>query len=210
MDYREQSFRTKFADAARELGALAKDVVSLKLRETLTSHSDYHDLLHALEHDMALLLSEARGTFQGRAHLVGDRHDHVVVVEHETGLEILFIAGSIASLVGLIPTILGAWRATRAGMRARDRFEIERVEVRRFDEQGRLREESLHGRVAGGILGAGAVDPGLAVLGHLIDTRVSELAGDIRSLATRVSGLEKQLAAGRDKKPRQRAAKKSA
>jgi len=33
----------------------------------------------------------------------------LILVEHETGLEILCIAGSIASLIGLVPLVLQGW-----------------------------------------------------------------------------------------------------
>jgi hypothetical protein len=52
MSYRDDSFRGKFADAARVLGATPADIVSLKLRDTVGSYSEYHAFFRTLEHDL--------------------------------------------------------------------------------------------------------------------------------------------------------------
>ena len=38
----------------------------------------------------------------GDAYVISQDQQKLVIVEHETGLEILYIAGSIASLIGLV------------------------------------------------------------------------------------------------------------
>lgn len=207
MDYREESFRRKFADAARELGVSPTDLVSLKVRDTVGSYGDYHGLLQVLDHDLTLPLAGVQGSFQGRAHLLGDRQTGVIVVEHETGLEILYIAGSVASLLGLIPTILRAWRAIRGGIPRRHHPDVDRIEVRRLDDQGHLQEEHLRDALAAPLLGLGGTEPALASLGYRIEAQLVELADKVRSLATRVDNLEKQLAAATNKGRKSRVTK---
>jgi hypothetical protein len=203
-DCREEVFRTKFADAAQALGAAPADVVSLKLRDTVGSYSDseYDAFFRALEHDLALPLARVQSTFQGRAHLVGDDHAKVVLVEHETGLEILYIAGSVASLLGLIPTLLRIWHVAQGRFSRQHHLGPGGIEVHRLDDQGHLKEESLHGLMAAPLLGLGGMDPILESLTKLIEGRISDLADQVRCLATRVDALEKQRATAKPRKPR--------
>ena len=109
MTYREDAFKTKFADAARCLDVAPDQVISLKLRETVGSYSEYRHLLKTLEHEFGISWQEVDGNFQGTGYIVGDNKYKIIVVEHETGLEILYIAASIASLVGVIPLVLQCW-----------------------------------------------------------------------------------------------------
>jgi len=109
MDYREKAFREKFDNAARHLGVEPKQVVSLKFRETVSSYSEYHHLLDILQREANVSYQKLNDNFQGTGYLVADKSSKIVLVEHETGLELLYIVGSIASLVGLIPLIRQCW-----------------------------------------------------------------------------------------------------
>jgi hypothetical protein len=63
-----------------------------------------------------------------------------IVVEHENGMELLNAAGSVASLIALIPLIVWCWR--KAGeFRHRYLPDEERLEIRRLDEKGQLHED---------------------------------------------------------------------
>jgi hypothetical protein len=63
-----------------------------------------------------------------------------IVVEHETGMELLNAAGSVASLIALIPLIVWCWRKA-SEFRHRYLPDEERLEIRRLDERGQLHED---------------------------------------------------------------------
>jgi hypothetical protein len=99
MDYRKESFQRKFSTAAKCLNARSDQIVSLKFRENIDSYNDYRDLLEMLQHEAGIQYSEVDGELQSRGYMVSLGPAKLLLVEHETGLEILYIASSIASLL---------------------------------------------------------------------------------------------------------------
>ena len=208
MNYREETFRKKFDSAGGELGVRADQVVSLKIRETVGSYGEYRRLLQSLKQEIGLNWREAKGDLQGHGYLVSDRTTKVIVVEHETGLEILYIAGSIASIVSLIPLILRSWEALRGRFLGRHGApsHVHDVEMRRFDSSGRLYEEHLLDTdVSGAILG-GATNTVLASAAHLVEVEMKALANQVGLLTSRVEAIEKKLS-GKVEKDRKRTTK---
>ena len=116
MDNRLDDFIRKFSDAQKYLGGNSvSDLVSIKYRENV-NYSSYREFIEVFLHgEMNLEVEEVRGNFLGRGWLIQDSsHNKALLVEHETGLEILYIAGSIASLFSLIPLITSGWRFVRS------------------------------------------------------------------------------------------------
>jgi hypothetical protein len=146
MDQRTEPFIRKFQSAQRYLQAKdIQDLVSLKFRDDCIDDQQYsHFIDQYIRQSLAFAVEPAQGDFWGRAWVVTDNHDNrVVLVEHETGLEILAVAGSVASLIALVPVISSGWN------KLRDRFSrhyMDRdsgglVEVRRFNETNILIEQ---------------------------------------------------------------------
>lgn len=112
MDSRTNTFVKKFASARRLLRARPADhVISLKYRDHCANHSEYVRFIEDhLKGTLGLCVEPVTGDLQGSAWMVSDiQENSVILVEHETGLELLYIAGSIASLVSLVPTICSGW-----------------------------------------------------------------------------------------------------
>jgi hypothetical protein len=142
MDQRTQAFRDKFADAANHLGCIPEQLISVKIRDGVNSYQEYKELLQLLEHEAGIRNTPLQGNFRGNAYLIEKSLTKVIIVEHETGLEILYIAGSIASLLSLIPVILGLWHSMRgAHNRHPHPPEFHNVETRRIDGSGNLVED---------------------------------------------------------------------
>ncbi len=192
MDYREESFRRKFAAAGQHLSVRPEQVVSLKLRGKVTSYDEYRQLVSILQGEAGLQCSEIQADLQGRGHLLGDGKAKVIVVEHETGLEILYIAGSIASLMGLIPLVLQGWRALRGQLSGRRAMPDHDIEIRRVDDSGHLHEEHVHDRHFGPSMTIGSILPALATTAGLIETEIGMLSRQVQALSSRVDALEKQ------------------
>lgn len=192
MDYREDSFRRKFAEAAQLLGVPPDQIVSLKLREDVSSHGDYRELVEALHHDAGLEWSDIQADLQGRGYLVGDGNARVIVVEHETGLELLYIAGSIASLIALVPLVLDGWHALRGQFAGRRGVPDRGMEIRRVDDAGHIHEEPVHERFPGPFLAMGSALPALATTAGLIEAELRTLNDQIQRLNSRVGALEQQ------------------
>jgi hypothetical protein len=145
MDDRNETFARRFTEARKHL--LAPDVqgiVSIKFRDDCVGYSTYDHLADDLLHrEMGLEVQPLHRAFGGRAWLVMDRNQsRAILVEHETGLEILGAIGSVASLIGLVPMVGWAWA------RLRDRFggrhhhpSQSSVEIRRVNQDGVLVEE---------------------------------------------------------------------
>lgn len=146
MNPRTDTFARRFKCAQAHLGALGlQDIVSFKYRDNGVSGSEYsHFVDDALRQSLALSVDRLDGEFGGQAWLVKDQfQNRAILVEHETGLEILGAVGSVASLIALLPLINCAWTSLR------DRFFRHRfdhpgrggVEIRRFDQNNILIEE---------------------------------------------------------------------
>jgi hypothetical protein len=134
-----------------------------------------------LEHHVpGLIHSPIAGDLQGQGYLVSQGKTKVIVVEHETGLEIPSIAGDIASVlgIGLVPLVIQAWRAFRArrGQRGGDNPEIE---IRRLDGTGGISEEHVS---------------------DLVEIVLRGITSELRALTVRVEALEKAAIASRKHK----------
>jgi hypothetical protein len=190
VDYRTEAFKTKLSDAGRHLGVTPKDVVSLKLRENVSSNAEYREFFRALEHEAGFQCTPVDGDFQGKGYLLADGSSRVIIVEHETGLEILYIAGSIASLIGILPLIVQGWRAFRGHHAGRCDFDDRGVEIRRIDEKGHLSEDHVHERslfhnsqfTANTFLATSAA--------KTIESELQQLKEQIKALSGRVDTLE--------------------
>ena len=207
MDNRTEAFRKKFNDAGQCLGVAPNEIVSLKVRETVTSYSEYHEFLHALERQSGLRSSPVSGDFQGSGHLISDGSSKIIFVEHESGLEILYIAGSIASLIGLVPLVLQGWRAFRVRHQRRNDIDRGSIELRHLDQKGQLLENHTHDDFG---LGSSpfAVNAVLASAAKIAEGDLSRLRQEVLSLTRRVESLEKRVKSGTKSRPSRRGKRK--
>lgn len=199
MDYRAEAFKKKFNVASRHLGVKPNEVVSLKLRENVNSYAEYREFLHTLERGVGLQWSKADGELQGEGYLISDGSNRVIFVEHESGLEILYIAGSIASLISLVPLIMQRWRAFRFRHLGRRDFDHRGIEIRQLDEKGHLSEDHVHDPM----MFAPApfsVNAALASTAKTIECDLRRLMERMQSLTHRVEVLEKQMAGKKKRK----------
>ena len=148
MDHRTDSFVRKFKSAQLLLASGSiQDIVSLKYRDNCVNNSEYaHFIEDYLKHSLGLDVKPASGDFWGKAWLVSDTHGNkILLVEHETGLEILYIAGSIASLIALIPLVSSGWNWFRdGGFHARyHRPDRQAIEVRRLNTENTVIEQQV-------------------------------------------------------------------
>jgi hypothetical protein len=202
MNYRQQAFRDKFTDAAGHFGVSWEKIVSLKVRENVGTYHEYKELLDALQGEAGLDHTPVAGNFRGNGHLVGNAKTKVIVVEHETGLEILYVAGAVASIIGLVPLVLRYWRAIRGRFHKPRHHDFHTLETRRIDINGCLIEEQNSGL---GLPWADPFDimsPALLSAAENIDVEIQRLKAAINGLAERMNVVEKKLA---ERKPRQAA-----
>jgi hypothetical protein len=188
-NYRQNAFKEKFASAAIALGVTSEKIVSLKIRDLVSSYNDYRDLISSLEREFGFQCCPVTGEFQGKGHLLTKEQSKVIVVEHESGLEILYIAGSIASLIGLIPVILQGWKALRQYSNPANPFH--QVEVRKLNENGELHEDNVH-------LNPHGVDDAshlaLTVTAGLFEGEFQKLTHRVESISPQIVALEKRIA----------------
>ena len=172
-NWREKDFVAKFEAAAVELNAASHlNIESLKFRDI--RFYDYKELINELG---PLKVIKISGTYQGNAWKLTDAdHNSIIIVEHETGLEILYVVGAVASIASLVPLIINTWGRIRDHLPPfRGRFGTAAVERRRFDKNNRLVEEP-------------ALPIEMIVFQHLLhqyDTlseRISSLEGEVSSL----------------------------
>lgn len=196
MNYREDAFKNKLGDAAHILGVKLEQVSSFKLRENVSSYSEYRDLLSMLKKEFNLQYNDVDGNFQGKGYLLSDGKSKVIIVEHETGLEILYIAGSIASLISIIPLILQGWRAIRNHLPGRHHIDIDfrGAEIRRLDTNGHLMEDHVHDMHGFSFLPIGVLHPLFASATGSIENDIKIIIENLQSLTLRVDALEKQYA----------------
>ena len=199
-DFRQKAFDAKFASASELLGVDPDQVISLKLRDTVASYSEYHELLTVLEHEVGIRSSDVDGDLQGRGHLVDHDGQRIIVVEHETGLEILYIAGSVASIVGLIPLVLQAWGSLRGYLDRRHSHHFRSVEIRRLDAKGRLCEDQSHGLAGPSTFPLSVLNTALSSTARVLDADLHALRAEVKSLGKRLAAIEKEM------KPKKKAA----
>jgi hypothetical protein len=176
--YRKKTFLTKFQAAAAELKAAShRDVESLKFRG-FTGSQEYRALLAELS---LLKVVEIQGNYQGRAWKLTDADDNsIIIVEHETGLEILYMAGAIASIVSLVSLVVNVWNRTRDHWPSyRGRRCPGGPERRHFDRKDQLVEEPA--------------PPVEAIMLHHLLSQHDRLNARISSLETEVSNLKSHI-----------------
>jgi hypothetical protein len=142
MNSNEIYFRQKFKECGKFINVKPTDLVSLKYRE-MRDHRYYIELLEHLKNIKGLVINDIGNALNGKAYLISYGDQNIVLVEHETGLEILYIAGSIASLIGLVLQISSMISNRRQHF---DSFSssFEDVEVRYFDNADKFIEERKH------------------------------------------------------------------
>jgi hypothetical protein len=140
MDNRELSFQKKFESAAQILGSDKSEIVSIKLREHIARHTEYMHLLQILELLANISQKPVKKDLQGDGYVIENNGNKIIIVEHETGPEILYIAGSIASLVGLIPLIIQIWRGIKKEIDYPHHSGYEGMEIRKLNKNGKLNE----------------------------------------------------------------------
>src|ERR1035437_6750377 len=128
MDYREKNFREKFKSASEYLKCKPDEIISIKLRGIVNDHDYYRMLLDFLKRNNKIAIQELHGNFQGNAFIIPFDKSKIIYIEHETGLEILYIAGSIASLVSLVPAILQIWKMIISKNNRHGREPYDRIE----------------------------------------------------------------------------------
>jgi hypothetical protein len=99
------------------------------------------------------------------------------------------IAGSVASLIGLIPTILQAWNALRRFSDPANPFQ--NFEIRRLNENGELQEDTVHLDRHGV---GDASNLALTAAAGLLEDEFQKLSRQIASMSPQIAGLEKRLA----------------
>ncbi|MFB3883153.1 MAG: hypothetical protein ACE149_17935 [Armatimonadota bacterium] len=139
MTARQDAFVRKFESAGRYLGSPPESLISVKVRGPVY-HSEYRELLDALG-SAGIAAGPAQGDFQGAGHSVSYGDQRAIVVEHETGLEVLYVISSSATLVGLV---LQVWTMIRSRQRSpRDRGRPDTQETRYLSPLGELVEETV-------------------------------------------------------------------
>ncbi len=190
MDHRTESFARRFRSAESHLGAQdIQGVVSLKFRHHYVNGPEYSQFINDhLTRNLGFDVARLDGEFGGQAWLVTDKaQNRAILVEHETGLEILGAIGSVASLIALIPMISAGW----ANLRHRflpprfDRPDGDAIEVRRFDRNDVLIEQQ---------------SPSVEV--YVLNATLQDYAilrQEVDQLKAQIEGLQKQLSAGNKK-----------
>jgi hypothetical protein len=202
MDYRENTFGTKFENAAKYLKSKPGEVVSLKLRDNVGSHSEYDKLMDILEREVHLQTSPIKDGLQGDGYLIQNRDNRIIVVSHETGIEILYIGGSIASILGLIPLVLKCWNHLRGGFGRQ--HHPHNIEIRRLDEKGHLIEQNAH-ELFGDFLNPFDLTNGLLNSSvESIEGELRQLKSDVQALTVRMDKIEKNQNSKLSKKKQNR------
>jgi hypothetical protein len=192
MDNRRDTFVQKFSDALGYLGSNSiHDLVSIKYRDS-ANPSDYREFIGYLQSEPNLDIKQVEGDFQSHAWLVTENSHHhkALLVEHETGLEILYIAGSIASLLSLLPLISSGWKFLHSRFSDRP-FYRERgmgVEIRIIDSKNQLLEQNVL---------------------RIEDYILSESMKEITALKERVEQLERELKEINENKAKKSSTKRS-
>jgi hypothetical protein len=190
VDHRTDSFARRFSTAKSHLGT--KDIqglVSLKYRHHYVNGPEYSQFIDEyLRRTLGFDVVRVDGDFGGQAWLVTDKDQNkAILVEHETGLEILGAIGSVASLIALIPLISSGW----ANLRHRffrphfDPSDGEGIEVRRLDQNKVLIEQRV---------------PSVEV--YVLNTTLQDYAlmkRKVDQLEARIESLQKRLPANNKK-----------
>jgi hypothetical protein len=189
MDHRSDVFKKKFGEAARHLGVKPARIISLKFRENVSSYAEYREVLRMLEQEFGIQWREIEADLQGRGYLLSDGTARVLMVEHESGLEILYIAGSIASLIGLVPLVVQGWRGLRGWSAQRHDSGVRDIEIRRLDESGELSEHHVRDMPTT----TGIPYKLFISTAKIVEDDLHRIMDQLQSLTGRVEGLEKQI-----------------
>ncbi len=135
----EMYFKQKFEECGRLLNAKPNRLISLKYRE-IRDNGYYVELLNRLKSINGIHIKDIGSALNGHAYLISRGGQDVILVEHETGLEILYIASSVAGLVGFVLQI-GSMIGRHRGHYIGPPSHLDDVEVRYFDESDNLIEE---------------------------------------------------------------------
>jgi hypothetical protein len=190
MDQRTESFARRFRSAEAHLGAQdLQDVVSLKFRHHYVNGPDYSQFINNhLTRNLGFDVARLDGEFGGQGWLVTDKsQNRAILVEHETGLEILGAIGSVASLIALLPVIGAGWTSLRSRFFPSrfDRPDFDAIEVRRFDHNDVLIEQH---------------SPSVEV--YVLNTTLQDYARlrqEVDQLKAQIESLQKQLPASNKK-----------
>jgi hypothetical protein len=202
VDSRTDSFAQRFRSAQIHLKTQGiHDLVSLKYRERHdVPGSDYKHLVDDLRRDQGLVVAPVDGGFGSQAWLVTDRaQNRAILVEHETGLEILGAIGSVASVIALLPMISSGWTRLRHRLFGPpyDRPDVEGIEVRRIDPDGNLIEQQLPSIEVHFL--------NTALRGHsLLTQRVIQLEDEVKRLKTQGPHKGKKQAARSKRKKKKK------
>jgi hypothetical protein len=189
MNYRDSTFKTKFENAAKYLKSKPKEIVSLKLRDNVGSYQEYDRLMNILEREIHLQTSQIKDGLQGNGYLIQNRNNRIIIVSHETGLEILYIAGSIASILSLIPLVLKCWNYSRGDFGRQ--HHPHNIEIRRLDEKGHLIEKDAHGLFDSFLNPIELTNELLPSSIECIEEELRQLKSDVQALMARVDEIEK-------------------
>ncbi len=138
----EKYFKQKFEECGRLLNVKASQIVSLKYREMIDG-GYYTELLDGLKATDGIHIKDIGSALNGHAYLVLRGTQNIVLVEHETGLEILYIASSITGLIGFVLQV-GSMIANRRRHHMGPPLHLDDVEVRYLDQADNLIEEHRH------------------------------------------------------------------
>ncbi len=135
-------FKQKFEECAHVLNVKPTKLISLKYRE-VRDDGYYVELLNRLKSINGIHIKDIGPALNGHAYLISLGGQNIVLVEHETGLEILYIAGSVASLIGFVLQV-GSMIGSHRGHYIGPPSHLDDVEVRYFDEADNLIGEHRH------------------------------------------------------------------
>lgn len=191
MDYRAKNFVHKFTNAQKHLGGSPQRIVSFKYRDgSYVDYSDYRRLINELSQSEAVLeVKQIEGKFQGDAWLIKDKNQNsAILVEHESGLEIISTIADIISLLGVFSLINSGWRFIRDRSA---RFSYDRdvqIEVRTLNSKNQVSEKHV-----------------INLESYVVEASLKE----ITALRTKVKKLEKKLAETKTKTNKKSPAKKA-
>jgi hypothetical protein len=140
--HNENYFEQKFTECSKFIKADPKRIVSLKYREMRDSYF-YEELLNSLNNIKGLQIKKLGQIMNGISYKISYGKQELIIVEHETGLEILYIAGSVASLIGLILQVASMIGDRKNRMHSYSN-DMRDVELRYFDKHGDFVEDHKH------------------------------------------------------------------
>ena len=92
------------------------------------------------------ITKEITNSSSNRSWLISDVDDSAILVAHESGLEMLYVAGSVSSIIGLIALIINIWeRLDKAHRRNKHNIRnfFDGVSIRQIDKEGGPNEEHI-------------------------------------------------------------------